>query len=284
MENYKIGLYEKAMPEHLTWKEKLEIAKISDYDYVEMSIDQTDNKINRINMTQQECLELVSLMNEMNMPIRSICLSALTKYSLGNEDEKLSNKGMYILKETIKLADDLGIHMIMIPGYDVYYEKSTHKTQKKFLENIEKAVEIASIYGVVLGLETMENAFMNTVWKAMYYIQQINSPYLAIYPDSGNIKNAAVESAGDELKDLASGRGHMIALHLKESKERIFREVPYGEGHVDFEGIISTAWSMGIRRYVTEFWYTGNTEWKEEILRNNKRMRKLLDMQIKSKE
>lgn len=45
MKAYSIGLYEKAMPNTLTWKEKLEAAKEAGYDFVEISIDETDAKL-----------------------------------------------------------------------------------------------------------------------------------------------------------------------------------------------------------------------------------------------
>ena len=41
---YELGLYEKAMPGTLTWKERLEAAKAAGYDYVEISIDATEEK------------------------------------------------------------------------------------------------------------------------------------------------------------------------------------------------------------------------------------------------
>ena len=46
---YELGLYEKAMPGTLTWKERLEAAKAAGYDYVEISIDATEEKIARLN-------------------------------------------------------------------------------------------------------------------------------------------------------------------------------------------------------------------------------------------
>ena len=45
MKAYTIGLYEKAMPKELTWKEKLEAAREAGYDFVEISIDETDEKL-----------------------------------------------------------------------------------------------------------------------------------------------------------------------------------------------------------------------------------------------
>lgn len=277
MKTYTLGLYEKAMPPELSWREKLITAKESGYDYVEISIDETDEKISRIDMPKEERLQMVEWMFETGIPIRSMCVSALTKYSLGNADTALCKKGMEIVSKAIKLADDLGIRIVMIPGYDVYYENSTAETQKRFIKNLKKVTDIAASYGVTIGLETMENNFMNTVWKAMYYVQQIDSVYLNVYPDSGNIKNAAVLLGSDEMQDLQAGKGHITALHLKETIPGIFREVPYGKGHVNFEKIIETAWDIGIRKYVTEFWYKGNPHWKKELMEANKKMRDILD-------
>lgn len=277
MKAYTIGLYEKAMPSFLTWREKLMAAGEAGYDYVEISIDETEEKINRIYMQKEERLALVRDMYEVGTPIRSMCVSALTKYSLGNSDDTFCRRGMEILEGAIGLADDLGIRLVMIPGYDIYYGKSTPETQLRFTANLKKASLIAARYGVLLEMETMENSFMNTVWKAMYYVNQIDSLYLGVYPDSGNLKNAALLQGGDEAQDLQSGRGHISSLHLKETVPGKYREIPYGEGHVDFEKIIRAAWEIGVRKYVTEFWYKGSPDWRKELQDANRRMRGILD-------
>lgn len=277
MKVYTIGLYEKAMPHSISWKEKLEAAKAAGYDYVEISIDETEEKISRIYMKKEERLDMVKCMYEVGIPIRSMCVSALTKYSIGNDDPKICELGMDILEKAMELADDLGIRIVMIPGYDVYYGESTPQTQKRFLKNLKLASLYAASYGVLLELETMENEFINTVWKAMYYVNKIDSVYLGVYPDSGNIKNAAVIHGFDEAEDLESGKGHITSLHLKETVPGKYREVPYGTGHVDFEKIISAAWEIGIRKYVTEFWYTGNSMWRDELKEANQRMRMILE-------
>ena len=126
-------------------------------------------------------------------------------------------------------------------------------------------------------METMENNFMNTVWKAMYYVQQIDSVYMSIYPDSGNIKNAAAVLGNDEIQDLMAGKGHVTSLHLKETMPGKFREIPYGTGHVDFERTIEAAWTIGVRKYVTEFWYKGSENWQGDLLCANQKMRSILD-------
>ena len=276
---YTLGLYEKAMPKDLTWKEKMLAAKEAGFDFIEISIDETDDKLKRLDISRQERLALVDLMAETGVPIRMMCLSGHRKYPLGSGSSDICAKGMDIMEKAIQLAEDLGIRIIQLAGYDVYYEKSSTDTEERFGKNLKKAVEMAAGAGVMLGFETMETEFMNTVGKAMAYVDDVGSPFLNVYPDLGNITNAAISYGTDVMADLETGRGHLAAMHLKETLPGRFREIPFGTGHVDFEAGIRKAWELGVRRFVTEFWYVGNPDWKEDLLFANRMMSKLLKSQ-----
>ena len=279
MKPYAIGLYEKAMPKTMTWPEKLECARECGYDFVEISIDETDDKLARLDWTEEERLELVREMRRTGVPIRSMCLSGHRKYPFGSADPAVRERSMQIMEKAIQLADDLGIRIIQLAGYDVYYEESTPDSVRLFKENLAKATEMAAAKGVVLAFETMETEFMNTTAKSMEYVNLINSPWLGVYPDSGNLTNAAVSYGSDVLEDLETGRGHIFALHLKETVPGKFREIPFLTGHVDFGAVIAKAWDLGIRRFVTEMWDVGKAEWKEDILFANRSMSAILARQ-----
>ena len=218
-------------------------------------------------------------MHEIGMPIRSMCLSGHRKYPMGSSSPQTEQRSMEIMEDAIQFADDLGIRMIMLAGYDVYYEEGSEETAARFLKNLEKAVKLAARHGMILAFETMETDFMNTTGKAMEYVRKIASPYLQVYPDIGNITNAAVAAGTDVLEDLRSGSGNLAALHLKETMPGKFRDMMYGDGHVDFESAIKTAWELGIRRYVTEFWYLGSETWREDLKKAHDAMSSLLDKQ-----
>lgn len=277
MKKYEIGLYEKAMRNTLTWKEKLQCAKECGYDYLEISIDATEEKINRIYMDTEEKREIMEAIFDTGIPIGSMSVSALTKYALGDPDQAVRDRGMEIAEKSIQLSSALGVRTVMIPGYDIYYGKSTIETKRYFLENIRKIAEIAEREGILVGFETMENNFMNTTGKAVQYVNMVDSAYLKIYPDAGNITNAAVANRHDVCEDLSLGKGKLIALHLKETKPDVYREVPFLTGHVEFERIINTAWKLGVRRYVTELWDVGQPQWKEDICFANRSMKRLLN-------
>lgn len=279
MKAYSIGLYEKAMPGNLSWTEKILAAKKAGYDFIEISIDETDEKLKRLDMSKEERIGLVSLMQALDMPIRTMCLSGHRKYPLGSNDPEIRQRSMEIMEKALQLADDLGVRIIQLAGYDVYYEQSNNETKKYFLNNLKKITEMAASKGILMGFETMETEFMNTVQKVMSYVKQIDSVYLNVYPDLGNITNAAVSYGKDVNNDLETGRGKLVAMHLKETVPGKFREIPFGTGHVDFENGIKKAWKLGVRRFVTEFWYTGNPNWQDDLNFAVKKMTDILNKQ-----
>ena len=282
MARYALGLYEKAMPGTMTIGEKLECAKECGYDYVELSVDETDEKLARLDWTKEERLALIKEMYRVGLPLRSMCLSGHRKYPFGAKDPEVRKRGMEIMEKAIDLADDLGIRTIQLAGYDAYYEKDQWEgSRQAFLENLTKATEMAAAKGISMGFETMETPFMNTVWKSMFYVNHIDNPWLGVYPDCGNLTNAAVADGSSVTDDLYSGRGHVIAMHLKATKPGLFRDMVFDDptSHVDFEADIARAWSLGVRRYVTEMWYLGSEKWKDDIHTANRTMRAILDRQ-----
>ena len=280
LEHYSLGLYEKAIPIGLPFRDKLKAARMAGYDFVELSIDETPQKLARLELGNSGRMGMIQDMHDTGIAFRSMCLSGHRKYPLGSSNKETEARGMQIMKEAIGLADDLGIRIIQLAGYDVYYEAGNEDTRQRFAENICKSVEMAAAYGIVLGFETMETEFMNTVEKAMKYVRMADSSFLTVYPDLGNITNAAKTHGTGVEEDIRSGKGHLCAMHLKETKPGVFREVPFGRGHVDFENGIRTAWECGIRRYVTEFWDVGRGEWEEDLKQAAGMMRGILDRQV----
>lgn len=282
MKKYRIGLYEKAMPDTLSWREKLKVARECGYDFVEISIDESDARLARLCWTQEERRELCSAMEETGTPIRSMCLSGHRKYPLGDPDPAIRARGLEIMQQALTLADDLGIRMIQLAGYDVYYSAGTQETRTLFVENLCKATEMAAAYGIVMGFETMETAFMDTVEKSMVFADTVGSPYLGVYPDAGNLNNAALLYGTDAARDLQHGQGHLFALHLKPTKPGCYRNLYFDDAtqRVDFEKMIGAAWKLGVRRYVTELWCLNRKDWRQNICTANRSMCTILDKQV----
>ena len=275
--NYLLGMYEKAVPSELTWIERLEVARACGFDYVEMSVDESDARLERLEWSPGERRQLVRAMDNTGTLIRSMCLSGHRKYPFGSSDPAVEARSLEIMKKALDLACDLGIRTIQLAGYDVYYEEGTPETRKRFEENLARAVEMASRVGVLLGFETMETPFMDTVEKAMHYVDLIDSPYLGVYPDLGNLTNASFLYGKSVRDDVATGRGHIIAAHCKETVAGKYREVPFGTGTTDYEGGLDELVAQGVRRFVAEFWYVGSDTWREEAAEASSYVRGKID-------
>lgn len=71
---FSIGLYEKALPAILHWKEKLKITKELGFSYFEMIIDKSDEKISFLNIIATERIPLIQWVRDTHLPTGSICL------------------------------------------------------------------------------------------------------------------------------------------------------------------------------------------------------------------
>lgn len=277
MKPYLLGLYEKSMPGTLTLAEKLAETKTAGFDYMELSVDETAEKLTRLDWDNATINELVYSQQQTGIPIKSMCLSGHRRFPLGHPDTEIQRQSLNIMQKAITLSTKLGIRIIQIAGYDVYYEEGSAETRQTFAKNLALCVEMAAHQGVTLAFETMETEFLNTVEKAMHWVKAIPSPWLQVYPDVGNITNAALQYGTDVAEDLKSGAGHLAAIHLKETKPGIYREVPYGQGHVDFALVTGAAWRLGARMYVGEFWHTGEENWREILTQNNRFLRGVIE-------
>ena len=149
--NYQLGCYEKAMPNSLTIKEKLENAKKAGFDYLEISIDETDEKLSRLDLSDIEIKQIKLDMIDVGLPILTMCLSGHRKFPLGSHDLNIQNKSLEIMEKACLLAYKLGIRIIQLAGYDVYYEEHDDYTEKSFEKNLLKCTNIAAKYGIILG-------------------------------------------------------------------------------------------------------------------------------------
>ncbi|WP_202306584.1 L-ribulose-5-phosphate 3-epimerase [Dryocola clanedunensis] len=246
-----LGIYEKALPVGECWQEKLSLAATLEFDFVEMSVDETDNRLSRLDWSREQRLALVQAVAETGVRVPSMCLSAHRRYPLGSEDDAVRNQGLEIMRKAIELAQDVGIRVIQLAGYDVYYQQANDETRRRFREGLTLAVEMASRAQVTLAMEIMDYPLMNSISKAMGYAHYLNNPWFQLYPDIGNL--SAWDN--DVQMELQAGSGHIVAVHVKDTRPGVFKNVPFGSGVVEFERCFETLKHSGYRGpYLIEMW------------------------------
>ncbi len=225
-----VGLYEKALPASLSWEERLAAAGQAGYDFIEISIDESDERLARLDWPASERAALRRSIENTGVRIMTMCLSGHRKYPLGSHQSELRRRGQEILHKAIDFAGDIGLRVVQVMGYDVFYEPSDDETRANFIDSLQYGARWASQAGVMLGLENLDTPFVENLSKALAIIHEVDSAWLQLYPDIGNLA-AAGYCPPDEL---TLAKGQVLGIHVKDALPRVIRGVPFEEGIVPF--------------------------------------------------
>lgn len=236
IKNNRFGIYEKAIPNGFEWQDKIDVAIQAGFDFIEMSVDESDERLARLDWSKSKCQSLRDMLFKSDFYINSMCLSAHRRFPFGSADESKRKKAYEIMEKAINLAEMLNIRNIQLAGYDVYYEEQSEASKAFFVEGLKYAARLAAEANVMLSIEIMDTSFIGTITKCLEYIEAVNSPWLKIYPDLGNLSRWTDEPS----QELIKGFEHIVAIHLKDTQPNVFKCVPFGEGTVDFEALFVT--------------------------------------------
>ena len=90
---------------------------------MELSIDETDEKLRRLDWTDAEIRALRRAVEDTGTPVFSLCLSGHRRFPLGDPDKAVRKQSLAIMEKAVRLAARLGVRVIQIAGYDVYYKE-----------------------------------------------------------------------------------------------------------------------------------------------------------------
>ena len=264
LDKLNLGIYEKALPKDIDWVERIKLVKECGYDFVEISIDETDERLARLDWSDDEINRIHKALIDTGVRIPSMCFSGHRRFPMGSINPETRKKAMELMEKAIIFADKMGIRTIQIAGYDVYYEPDgqtgSAETKKYFVENLKKATEWAASYNVTLSIEIMDHPFINSITKYMEFDKTINSPWLKVYPDVGNL---TAWPENDTLHELELGMKEAVitGIHLKDTLAVTdtfpgkFKEVPFGEGCVDFPKVFAKLKELNYKGpFLIEMW------------------------------
>lgn len=154
----------------------------------------------------------------------------------------------------------LGIYEKALDAGDDWYRRmdKVRELGFDFLEiSIDESEErLSRIYGS--DPEIMDIELMNCIRKHLSYEEKIGSPWYKVYPDVGNIAAWWL----DPLSDLEAGIHSIVGVHLKDTlcrtseKPGVFRDIPFGQGYVDFAACLGKLEELGYTGpYMIEMWH-----------------------------
>ena len=266
--NHLLGLYEKALPASMDWAERLYAARELGFDYIEISIDEKDERLERLDWNEEERSAMHRALEETGIPILTMCLSGHRRFPFGSADPEIRRRAHEIMEKAILFAREFGIRVIQLAGYDVYYEPSTAESLKLFEEGLAAACEMAEKHQVMLSMEIMDTPLMSSISRYKPYKAKLPTPWFTVYPDVGNLS----AWGNDVVKELELGGKEIAAVHLKDTLAVTpdfpgqFKCVPFGTGCVDFPLCLRQLEKQGYHGpYMIEMWDEPGKDWKAEI-------------------
>jgi predicted hexulose-6-phosphate isomerase len=245
-----IGIYEKALAGG-SWRRILTDAAAAGFDFVEMSIDESDERLARLSWPRTTRRRLVAESDAVGIPIFSICLSGHRRFGLGSADLSTRNFASEMLDCAIGLACDLGVRVVQVAGYLAYYEPTSPTSRSRYVDGLRRGLEMAARRGVMLAVENIDTTDMPSITACLALRDELASPWFQIYPDVGNL---AVHSL-DVLTEVALLPGAAVGVHLKDARPNQPRRVPFGSGTVPFAPIFAAlAASSYAGPFTIEMW------------------------------
>lgn len=226
-----LGIYEKALRWEGSWTSLFEQAKRAGFSFVDLSIDETPEREARLDWSADQRAAVCEASQRTGVAIGGLCLSIHRRIAPGSAHPAVRQRAIDVLIQGIDLCADLHIPVLQLAGYFAYYEDAAPQARDWYVECLRAGAEHAARRGVLLGIENVDGDDINSISAAMAVVDEINSPWLQLYADLGNI----AEQGFDMLAELRRGQGHLLALHAKEVRRGEPRRVPMGTGIVDWD-------------------------------------------------
>lgn len=261
MKTMKLGIYEKALPLDEDIESNLYSAAEAGYSFFEMALDK--DRLERFQWTAEQKATWIRASFNSRVNFYNMVLSAHRDFPFGSNEVKFRKQALTIMEQAIDFSVSMGIRTIQIAGYyTLENEETTEDSKKWFLEGMYQSAELASKSGIMLGIENMDRDIIS-LEQMKEIVEEVRSPWLKMYPDIGNL----TAHHFDVKQALTENINHIVGIHLKDTREGVFRRVPYGEGIVDFKGAFETLFEAGYDGpFGLEMW-NDNSENSLEIIK-----------------
>ena len=257
-----LGIYEKALRsgplavsgnrvDGEAWRVFLDQVPHAGFSFLDLSIDESPEREARLDWDAGQCRTVRRAAEAAGTDIGGICLSVHRRIGPGSADPAVRRRAREVMARGLQVCHDLGVPVIQLAGYYCYYEDPNPDAERWYAQLLADAVPLAARLGVVMGIENVDGDDVTSLTKAMEFVDAVDSPYLQLYPDLGNI----AEQSLDPGAEFAAGEGHMVAMHAKDVRPGEPRRVEMGTGVVDwdrsFELLAAQGWSG---RLMIEMW------------------------------
>lgn len=235
-------------------KEAAEHCKKAGYQGIEPVVSEAGS-LNPL-MSDKEVLEIKAIADDLDLEIPSVGVWSLWENNLVSDSTAIREKAEGIVTRQLEIASLLGADTILlVPGYvgcdfateperiryDIAYERSQ--------EAIARLVPLAEKLKVNIGIENVWNRFLLSPLEMKRFVEEIDSPFVGVYFDVGNIiyigyPDQWIEILGNHIKKI-----HFCDYRASQSGIGAF--VDLFAGDVDYRAVMESLRGIGYDDYVT---------------------------------
>ena len=262
----KLNIYKSAkfkMLKHKgTVEDKFKIFKELGYDGVEVETPCSEEMKNKY----------ADAAEKTGLPIHGSVNSKHWSVRLSDKDPDVRQKAVKILKKCIQDTYDLGgSSVLLVPGRVNAEKGETHdQVWKRSIEGIKECLPLASKLGIHILIENVWNGFCTKPELLKKYVEEINSPWVKVYFDIGNVEK--ISPPAEWIRVLGA---HIVKLDVKDwGQKNGFCKI--GDGDVNWKDVRTALKEIGFTGWATAEVKGGGKERLSDI---SSRMNKCLGLE-----
>ncbi len=254
----------------MTVAECMAMAKDAGFDGIELSLDEQGEL--GLNSSEKDILRIKKIAEDTGIEIASLATGLYWAYPVTSSDPKIRQKSKDIVRKQLETAALLGTDgILVVPGmvaglspdsevvqYDVAYERA--------LEAFKQLKEEAEATKVSICLENVWNKFLLSPLEMRDFIDKIDSPYVGVYLDVGNVIYTGypehwIRILGKRIKKV----------HFKDFRRRVGTLEGFVDllaGDVNFPEVMQAFKEVGYDDYVTAEMIPNYTHYTNQIIYN----------------
>ncbi|HUW83706.1 MAG TPA: sugar phosphate isomerase/epimerase family protein [Phycisphaerae bacterium] len=199
---------------------------------------------------EQECRHLARVIRDAGLEVASLASGVTWQYNLGSPDSGVQARARELILSSLDRAAWLGAPVfLVVPAVvggwrDARPSTSYADVLSRCYDQFRRLAGEAEARGVAIGIENVLNRFLLSPVETRELIDRVNSPYVGVYFDTGNVMPFGYPR--DWIDTLA---GRILRVHVKDYRlgdgDRQGGSCPLGEGDVDWPAVVTALARVG---------------------------------------
>ena len=224
------------LPEALAPVDRFKLAKNCGFEAVEMS-----SPVMEIDAAKKLADEAATA----GIRIHSVVFGGW-KTPFSDPDPKVVEAGLKDMEATLRGAKALGADAVLLVPAIVNEKVRYAEAYERSQANIRKLLPLAEELKVIIAVEYVWNKFLLSPLEFARYVDELNSPWLKAYFDTGNVVISGYPQ--DWIRTLGK---RTVKIHLKDFRRKGYEFVNLFEGDVDFKEVRRALSEVGYSGYLT---------------------------------